>query len=281
MSAPPPEERLDPPVAGRVHDGEIVHLRVSDYRRPSGLVVRREVIDHPGAVVIVPVEGDAVLLVRQPREAVRERLLELPAGKKDRPGEDALECARRELAEEVGREARTWRDLGGFYTAPAILTEWIDCFLATDLAPSDVPPLPDEEIEVVPWPLADLPALLERGPRRQDAHRAATPGPRDRRLTAARPAARPRGDGVAAAADDQRAVDRDGDGEGQRQRDGQAPPEAAVGQAGGHRARDGQHGPVVHDLHDGDRDAVGGQGHARRGARGQPGRRTRPAPVRA
>ena len=157
------EGRLPEPTATRVvHDGEVLRLRISDYRRPSGLVVRREVIDHPGAVVIAPVEGDVVLLVRQPRDAVRERLLELPAGKKDRPGEDALECARRELAEEVGREARTWRDLGGFYTAPAILTEWIDCFLATDLEPSDVRPLDEEEIEVVPWPLADLPALIER-----------------------------------------------------------------------------------------------------------------------
>jgi ADP-ribose pyrophosphatase len=162
VSAPSPEERLDPPIrTDRIYDGEIVHLRVSEYRRASGLVVRREVIDHPGAVVIVPVGDDAVLLVRQPREAVRERLLELPAGKRDHPGEDPLACAQRELAEEVGREAGTWRDLGGFYTAPAILTEFIHCFLATDLSPSDVAPLPDEEIEVVPWPLADLPALLD------------------------------------------------------------------------------------------------------------------------
>jgi len=156
-------DRLDPPVVTeRVFDGEIVHLRVSEYRRASGLVVRREVIDHPGAVVIVPVQDETVLMVRQPREAVQERLLELPAGKKDRPGEDPLECARRELAEEVAREADSWRDLGGFYTAPAILTEYIECFLATDLRPSSVEPLPDEEIEVVPWPLAELPALLER-----------------------------------------------------------------------------------------------------------------------
>jgi 8-oxo-dGTP pyrophosphatase MutT (NUDIX family) len=155
--------RVDPPISTeRVYDGEIVHLRVSEYRRASGLVVRREVVDHPGAVVIVPVEDEAVLMVRQPREAVQERLLELPAGKKDRPGEDPLECAQRELAEEVSREADTWRDLGGFYTAPAILTEFIDCFMATDLRPSAVEPLPDEEIEVVPWPLADLPALIDR-----------------------------------------------------------------------------------------------------------------------
>jgi 8-oxo-dGTP pyrophosphatase MutT (NUDIX family) len=163
VSAPSPEERLDPPIrTDRIYDGEIVHLRVSEYRRASGLVVRREVIDHPGAVVMVPVEDDTVLLVRQPREAVQERLLELPAGKRDHPGEDPLQCARRELAEEVGREAGTWRDLGGFYTAPAILTEFIHCFLATDLSPSDVAPLPDEEIEVVRWPLADLPALLDQ-----------------------------------------------------------------------------------------------------------------------
>jgi 8-oxo-dGTP pyrophosphatase MutT (NUDIX family) len=159
---PPDAERLDPPVrTERVYDGEIVHLRVSEYRRASGLTVRREVIDHPGAVVIVPVEDDRVLLVRQPREAVQERLLELPAGKRDHPDEDPLECARRELAEEVAREAGAWEPLGGFYTAPAILTEYIHCFLATELVPSSVEPLPDEEIEVVAWPLAELPALLD------------------------------------------------------------------------------------------------------------------------
>ena len=86
-------------------------------------------------MVIVPVEDEHVLMVRQPREAVQEYTLELPAGKLDRPGEHPLECAGRELAEEVGRAAGTWRDLGGFYTAPAILTEFIHCFLATDLSP--------------------------------------------------------------------------------------------------------------------------------------------------
>ncbi len=119
-------------------------------------MVSREVIDHPGAVVIVPVEDDHVLLVRQPREAVEEYTLELPAGKLDR-GEDPLECARRELAEEVGRAASSWRDLGGFYTAPAILTEFIHCFLATGLTPaSGAAADEDEAIEVVEWPLAEL-----------------------------------------------------------------------------------------------------------------------------
>jgi 8-oxo-dGTP pyrophosphatase MutT (NUDIX family) len=145
-----------------VYRGEVVDLSVVHYRRPNGLVVRREVIAHPGAVVMVPVEGNHVLMVRQPREAVEEFTLELPAGKLDHPGEDPLGCARRELAEEVGRAAATWRDMGGFYTAPAILTEFIHCFMATDLAPVDgVSGDEDEMIEVVPWPLADLGALID------------------------------------------------------------------------------------------------------------------------
>lgn len=159
MSATPDRGGLGPPIATTpIHAGMIVNLRRSEYRRPDGSVVTREVMDHPGAVVMVPVEGDHVLLVRQPREAVEEFTLELPAGKLDQAGEDPLDCARRELAEEVGREATTWRDLGGFYTAPAILTEFIHCFLATDLSPSDGTHEADDDemIEVVPWPLADL-----------------------------------------------------------------------------------------------------------------------------
>lgn len=148
---------LGPPIATTpIYEGAVVDLRRSDYRRPDGTVVSREVIDHPGAVVIVPVEDDHLLMVRQPREAVEEYTLELPAGKLDR-GEDPLECARRELAEEVGRAASSWRDLGGFYTAPAILTEFIHCFLATGLTPaSGAAADEDEAIEVVEWPLAEL-----------------------------------------------------------------------------------------------------------------------------
>jgi 8-oxo-dGTP pyrophosphatase MutT (NUDIX family) len=143
-----------------IYAGEVVDLSVVHYRRPGGLVVRREVIAHPGAVVMVPVEQDHVLMVRQPREAVGEYLLELPAGKLDVPGEPPLECARRELAEEVGRAAGAWRDLGGFYTAPAILEEYIHCFLATDLSPVAHEPIPEEEIEVVPVPLVQLDELI-------------------------------------------------------------------------------------------------------------------------
>ena len=159
----PADGRLDPPVQSEViHEGAIVNLRVSDYRRPDGTLVRREVMDHPGAVVMVPVEDDHVLLVRQPREAIEKYTLELPAGKID-GAEDPLDCARRELAEEVGRAAADWRDLGGFYTAPAIITEFIHCFLATGLSTvQGATQDEDEQIEVIAWPLADLDGLIAR-----------------------------------------------------------------------------------------------------------------------
>jgi 8-oxo-dGTP pyrophosphatase MutT (NUDIX family) len=155
---------LGPPIrTAPIYRGSIVDLRRSDYRRPDGTVVTREVMDHPGAVVIVPVEGDRVLLVCQPREAVEQYTLELPAGRLDHPGEDPPACARRELAEEVGRAASGWRDLGGFYPSPAIITEFIHCFLATGLtrvegAAADE----DEAIEVVEWPLADLGTAIDQ-----------------------------------------------------------------------------------------------------------------------
>jgi len=158
-----PEGLLPGPVSSaQIYDGEIVRLRVSEYRRASGLVVRREVLDHNGAVVMVPIEDNHLLMVRQPREAVQEVMLELPAGKLDAPGEDPRTAAVRELAEEVGREAGQWTYMGGFYTAPAMLTEFIHLFIAVDLRPSDVPPIPEEEIEIVPVSLSQLPTLITR-----------------------------------------------------------------------------------------------------------------------
>ncbi|MEQ9092788.1 MAG: NUDIX hydrolase, partial [Miltoncostaeaceae bacterium] len=77
--------------------------------------------------------------------------------------EPPVECAARELAEEVGRAAGRWTAWGGFFTAPAILTEYIHCFLAEDLTATDAGHADeDEQIEVVPWPVGDLDSLIAR-----------------------------------------------------------------------------------------------------------------------
>ncbi|MCB0882588.1 MAG: NUDIX hydrolase [Thermoleophilia bacterium] len=154
---------LDPPARSeRVYDGRIFRLRVSAYARDDGTEVTREVLDHDGAVAMIPIEDDHVLMVRQPREAIEEVMLELPAGKLDVTDTDPLSAARRELAEEVGRRAARWEYLGGFYVAPAMLTEFIHLYIATDLEPFSLEADEDERIEVVRVPLSAIPGVIER-----------------------------------------------------------------------------------------------------------------------
>lgn len=144
--------------AETVWSGHIGTVRVERYRHADGEEVIRENVAHPGAVAIVPHDGEHVWLVRQPREICGETgLLEVPAGKLDVAGEDPVAAAVRELAEEVGKAAETWEHLKAIYTSPGFTDERIDVYLATGL--SDVPRPPveeDERIEIVPWPLARL-----------------------------------------------------------------------------------------------------------------------------
>ena len=100
----------------------------------DGEEVEREVVGHPGAVGVVAHDGERIYLVSQPREPVGEpRLLELPAGKLDDEGENVLDTAKRELAEEIGKGARSWRHLTTFYASPGFSDEEIHVYLATDL----------------------------------------------------------------------------------------------------------------------------------------------------
>jgi 8-oxo-dGTP pyrophosphatase MutT (NUDIX family) len=140
-----------------VYEGPIATVRVDSFEYDDGTVSEREVVGHPGAVAMVACDEESVYLVRQPREAVGEAaLLEIPAGKLDVPGETPLECAQRELAEEVSLRAAEWRELKRFYTSPGFADEEVTVFLATGLEDAGVQPEPSERIEVVPWPLADL-----------------------------------------------------------------------------------------------------------------------------
>jgi ADP-ribose pyrophosphatase len=146
-----------------IHEGRFFTVQRRTYRHEDGEEVQREVVEHPGAVGIVVLDGDRLWLVRQPREAIGSPdLLELPAGKLDEEGEGPLETAKRELAEEIGKRAEHWEDLGSFYTSPGFASEEVFLYLATGI--SDVDERPeveeDERIDVETRPLSDLDAIL-------------------------------------------------------------------------------------------------------------------------
>jgi ADP-ribose pyrophosphatase len=146
-----------------IWEGQIATVRVDRYRYDDGDEANREVVSHPGAVAVVAHDGESLFLVRQPREAVDEpALLELPAGKLDAEGEGPLETAQRELAEEIGKGARSWRHLTSFYTSPGFVEEECHVYVATDLFDQTAEAEEDERIEVVQHPLAELDAVIEQ-----------------------------------------------------------------------------------------------------------------------
>jgi 8-oxo-dGTP pyrophosphatase MutT (NUDIX family) len=144
-------------------DGDFISVARRRVRRAGGEQVEREVVEHPGSVGIVAHDEEWVYLVRQPREAVDEdALLEIPAGTLDVEGETELECAKRELAEEVGLGAATWTKLQAIYASPGYLSEKLTIFEATELSAQPREADEGEAIEVVRLPLTELDsALLE------------------------------------------------------------------------------------------------------------------------
>src|SRR3954462_14037850 len=139
-----------------VWNGRIASVRKDRFRHEDGEVVDREIVSHPGAVAVVAHDGEHLWLVRQRREAVGDYLLELPAGKLDEEGEDALATAKRELAEEIGKAAKTWQHLTTFYASPGFSDEEIHVYLAPDLYDEEAHTDEVERIEVVKVPLGEL-----------------------------------------------------------------------------------------------------------------------------
>jgi ADP-ribose pyrophosphatase len=148
-----------------VHHGRIIDVVRDTFRFADGTEVERDIVRHAGAVAVVAVDDEAgvVYLVRQPREAVDEpALLELPAGTLDVENETPLECAQRELAEEVGMAAGDWQELRSFYLTPGYSTEKAHLFLATELYDASSEPDDDERIEIVKVPLSELETTTAR-----------------------------------------------------------------------------------------------------------------------
>jgi ADP-ribose pyrophosphatase len=141
-----------------VYEGKIFTVKKERFRfDDDGEEADREIVEHPGAVGMVAHDGEVVYLVRQPREAVDEQaLLELPAGKLDEEGEEPLDTAKRELAEEIGKAAETWEHLTSFYTSAGFASEEVHLYLATDLRDEQAEAAENERIEVVAHPLERL-----------------------------------------------------------------------------------------------------------------------------
>ena len=157
-----PERELERIGGKLVHKGPIASVRMDRFRYPDGSTDVRQVVVHPGAVAVIAHDGRVLYMVRQPREPVEEpALLELPAGKLDKEGETPLQCAQRELSEEIGKAAGDWRELKSFYTSPGFATERVHLFMATELYEMPGEPEQNERIEVVEIPLEDLDGAVE------------------------------------------------------------------------------------------------------------------------
>jgi ADP-ribose pyrophosphatase len=151
-------ERLDDRV---VFEGAIVDVHEGTFRHEDGEEVSRQWVVHPGSVGVVAHDGERIWLVRQPREATGDPdLLELPAGKLDEEGESPLECARRELAEEIGKVADHWEHLTTFYTSAGFTNEQCHVYLATGLHDEPGQEIEGERIDIEAVPVTGLDATI-------------------------------------------------------------------------------------------------------------------------
>ncbi|MED1782553.1 NUDIX hydrolase [Brevibacillus fortis] len=146
-----------------IYDGRIIKVKVDEVLLPNGNTAKREIVNHQGAVAVLPITDDnKMVVVRQFRKALERSIVEIPAGKLE-PGEEPLACAIRELKEETGYVASQYTPLSSFYTSPGFADEILHVFVATGLKKGESKPDEDEFVDVLEVTLEEAHALHQSG----------------------------------------------------------------------------------------------------------------------
>jgi ADP-ribose pyrophosphatase len=147
----------------KVYESRIFEVTEDVAVAPDGFEIRRAIVRHPGAAVMMPLdESGRVLLVRQFRLPAGKRIWELPAGRIDE-GETPLQAARRELAEETGYRARKWKKIVSYFPSPGFVGEKMHIYLATGLIRGEATPMDDERIECRWFAVEEVEDWIRRG----------------------------------------------------------------------------------------------------------------------
>jgi ADP-ribose pyrophosphatase len=149
-----------------VYKGKVFSVTSDNVVEPNGVHAKRDIVRHQGSVVVLVVDTSGaeprVLLIRQYRYAPDENMWEIPAGRID-DGEQPLEGAKRELAEETGFSARKWKRALSFYPSPGFMSEIMHIYLAEDLTSGKATPEEDERITKRFFPLSAVVKMINAG----------------------------------------------------------------------------------------------------------------------
>jgi ADP-ribose pyrophosphatase len=147
----------------KVYTGRVFDVLLDQIRLPNGKLTELDIVQHPGAVTLVPVDRQGRLwMVRQYRHAARSELLELPAGSLEE-NEPPEACARREAREEIGMTADRLELIGQSYLAPGYSTEYMYIYLATELRADPLPADEDEFLSVEPLAVSEVYQMAASG----------------------------------------------------------------------------------------------------------------------
>jgi ADP-ribose pyrophosphatase len=163
---PQKDKRLKVLTSEVVYEAPVFYVTSEQVKEPSGVKARRDLIRHPGSVVIMALDETKseprVLLIKQYRYAAGDEIWEFPAGRID-PGDTPLSGAKRELAEETGFKAREWKRALFFYSSPGFLDETMSVFLARDLIKGEATPEEDEFITAHFFPVSKAVRMVMDG----------------------------------------------------------------------------------------------------------------------